>query len=67
MNFIEFNGQIINVSNIVTIYKTNGVNARKNEFAIDCVVMNHSHVTEWYDNIELRNSRFDEIKKILLG
>ena len=46
MNFIEFNGQIINTSNIVTIYKTNGINARKNEFAIDCVVMNHSHITE---------------------
>lgn len=66
MTFIELNGHIINSKYILTIFKTFGVNAKKGEYAINCVVKDYDHILEWFKDEHSRDKRFDELKEILL-
>ena len=66
MGFIEINGHIVNPKYILTLYKTYGVNSKKGEFALTCVVKDYDHIVEWFKDEHSRDKSFDELKEILL-
>lgn len=64
--FIEFNGQLINVKEIVFVQKVAGINARNGQqYGIYINVRDFDYRQEWFKTEEDRNRRFNEIKEDL--
>ena len=64
--FIEFNGQLINVKEIVFVQKVSGINARNGQqYGIYINVRDFDYRQEWFKTEEDRNRRFNEIKEDL--
>ena len=64
--FIEFNGQLINVKEIVFVQKVAGINARNGQqYGIYINVRDYDYRQEWFKTEEDRNRRFNEIKEDL--
>ena len=64
--FIEFNGQLINVKEIVFVQKVAGINARNGQqYGIYIYVRDFDYRQEWFKTEEDRNRRFNEIKEDL--
>ena len=63
--FIEFDGQLINVKEIVFVQKVTGINARYGQYGIYINVRDYDYRQEWFNTEEDRNRRFNEIKEYL--
>ena len=63
--FIEFDGQLINVKEIVFVGKATGINAREGQYGIYINVRDYEPEQEWFKTEEDRNRRFNEIKEDL--
>ena len=63
--FIEFNGQLINVKEIVFVQKVAGINARNGQYGIYVNVRSYEPEQEWFKTKEERDRRFNEIKEDL--
>ena len=63
--FIEFDGQLINVKEIVFVGKVTGINAREGQYGIYINVRDYELQQEWFKSEEDRNRRFNEIKEDL--
>ena len=63
--FIEFDGQLINVKEIVFVGKVTGINARKGQCGICVNVRSYESQQEWFQSEEDRDCRFNEIKEEL--
>lgn len=64
--FIEFNGQLINVKEIVFVQKVAGINARNGQqYGIYINVRDFDYRQEWFKSEEDRDRRFNEIKEDL--
>ena len=63
--FIEFDGQLINVKEIVFVGKVTGINARKGQYGIYINVRDYESQQEWFKSEEDRDRRFNEIKEVL--
>ena len=63
--FIEFDGQLINVKEIVFVGKATGINAREGQYGIYINVRDYEPQQEWFKTEEDRNRRFNEIKEDL--
>ena len=63
--FIEFNGQLINVKEIVFVGKATGINAREGQYGIYINVRDYEPQQEWFKSEEDRDRRFNEIKEVL--
>ena len=64
--FIEFNGQLINVKEIVFVQKVAGLNARNGQqYGIYINVRDYDYRQEWFKTEEDRNRRFNETKEDL--
>lgn len=64
--FIEFDGQLINVKEIVFVQKVAGINARNGQqYGIYIHVRDFDYRQEWFKSEEDRDRRFNEIKEDL--
>ena len=63
--FIEFDGQLINVKEIVFVGKATGINAREGQYGIYINVRDYELQQEWFKSEEDRDRRFNEIKEDL--
>lgn len=63
--FIEFDGQLINVKEIAFVGKVTGINAHKGQYGIYVNVRSYESQQEWFKSEEDRDRRFNEIKEDL--
>ena len=63
--FIEFDGQLINVKEIVFVGKATGINAREGQYGIYINVRDYEPQQEWFKSEEDMDRRFNEIKEDL--
>lgn len=66
MNFIEFDGGIINTNYIGKIIPVRGINEKNGKFGVTLVLDRFENMTEWFETVEKRDDRFSNIKDILL-
>lgn len=61
--FIEFDGQLINVKEIISVEKV--TDTYKGQYGICVNIRNYNYRQEWFKTKEERDRRFNEIKEDL--
>ena len=61
--FIEFDGQLINVKEIISVEKV--TDTYKGQYGICVNIRNYNYRQEWFKTKEDRDRRFNEIKEDL--
>ena len=66
MKFIEFNNCIVNAKYIGKIVLNKGINSYAGKYGITLILDGFENMTEWFDGEIERDSRYNEIKSIIL-
>ena len=66
MKFIEFNNSIVNAKYIGKIVLNKGINSYVGKYGITLILDGFENMTEWFDGEIERDSRYNEIKRIVL-